>query len=172
MTLATHAAVGAAAAAFFPEHPYLAFAAGFASHFAIDSLPHCDYASLLRSSRKNPFNPLETDMVIGRAFLHDLKLLGFDALIGFALAFFVAWFFGMDPRIALVGAGAGIFPDLLQFVYFKTRRTFFERVLNPLQRFHVWIQEGREHPEWGWKTGAAIQAMGVIILLIVVRYFV
>ncbi len=35
---------------------------------------------------------------------------------------------------------AGMLPDPLQFVYYKTR----SRLLVPLQRFHIWIQKGKQ----------------------------
>ena len=90
MTLTTHALVGAAAASLFPEHPYLAFAAGFASHFAIDALPHWDYADYLRSMEWDPAQHLHTDMRLGKDFLRDLALIGADALLGFVLTFVAA----------------------------------------------------------------------------------
>jgi hypothetical protein len=43
MILSTHAIVGGAIAGLFPSHPVLVAAAAFASHFAIDAIPHWDY---------------------------------------------------------------------------------------------------------------------------------
>jgi hypothetical protein len=43
MILSTHAVVGGAIASLVPSDPILAAAAGFASHFAIDAIPHWDY---------------------------------------------------------------------------------------------------------------------------------
>ena len=43
MILSTHAIVGGAIASLFPSHPALVAVAGFASHFAIDAIPHWDY---------------------------------------------------------------------------------------------------------------------------------
>ena len=169
MTLTTHALVGAAAASFFPEHPYLAFAAGFASHFAIDALPHWDYVRYLRSIQWDPALRMHTDMRIGKDFLRDLVIIGGDALLGFVLTFVAAWILKISPEIALVGAGAGIYPDLLQFVYFKIHATLFEPMLAHLQRFHVWVQEGRERAEWGWRKGLGMQALlvaGIVIVLL------
>lgn len=169
MTLTTHALVGAAAASLFPAHPYLAFAAGFASHLAIDALPHYDYGEYLRSFRKDPQRQLETDMVWGRWFARDLSIIAADALLGFVLTFVAAQLLGIPAELALVGAGAGIYPDLLQFVYYKTRLTWFEPVLRPLQRLHVWLQEGRHRPEWGWRKGFGLQALlvaGIFIVLL------
>lgn len=139
MTLTTHALVGAAAASLFPTHPYAAFAAGFASHFAIDALPHWDYRPA--SLKKDKANPLNTDMVLGKRFFLDLLVIGSDAALGVALSviIFSYAFFHISPSIIFIGACAGLFPDALQFLYFKTR----SKVLEPLQRFHIWIQKGK-----------------------------
>lgn len=169
MTLTTHALVGAAAASLFPEHPYIAFAAGFASHLAIDALPHYDYAEYLHSFRQDFNNRLNTDMEIGPIFWKDLSIIAADALLGCLLAFPAAHVLGTSYAIALVGAGAGIYPDLLQFVYYKIRRTRAEPGLRHLQRFHMWLQQGKERPWWGWKKGFALQALltaGIFIVLL------
>lgn len=171
MTLTTHALVGAAAASFFPEHPYLAFAAGFASHFAIDALPHWDYGEYLRSMQWNPTQRLHTDMRLGKDFMRDLAVIGADALLGFVLTFVAAWLLKVSPEIALVGAGAGLYPDLLQFVYYKIRTTPFEPILAYLQRFHQWLQKGRHRTDWGWRKGLGLQALLVawIIIILLLR---
>jgi len=170
MTLTTHAVVGAAAASFFPEHPYLAFAAGFASHFAIDALPHWDYEEYLRSFSQKHSEPLSADMRMGNDFHRDLAIIASDALLGFVLTFVAAWVLKISPEIALIGAGAGIYPDLLQFVYFKIRKTTLEPMLHDLQTFHVWLQKGKEHPEWGWRKGLSLQALlvGTIVAILFV----
>src|SRR3990167_10759510 len=167
MTLTTHALVGAAAASLFPEHPYLAFAAGFASHFAIDALPHWDYGEYLRSFSEKPGEPLSADMRMGKDFHRDLAIIGADALLGFVLTFVAAWILKISPEIALVGAGASIYPDLLQFVYYKIRKTTLEPMLHDLQTFHVWLQKGKERTEWGWQKGLGMQALLVAGLFIV-----
>lgn len=169
MTLTTHALVGAAAASLFPEHQYIAFAAGFASHFAIDALPHWDYAEYLRSMQWDPARRIHTDMRLNKYFLRDLAIIGADALLGFVLTFVAAWILKVSPEIALVGAGAGIYPDLLQFIYYKIRTTRFEPVLAYLQRFHMWLQEGKERAQWGWRKGLRLQALliaGIFIVLL------
>jgi hypothetical protein len=43
MNLSTHAIVGGAIASLMPSHPMLVAVAGFASHIAIDTIPHWDY---------------------------------------------------------------------------------------------------------------------------------
>src|SRR3989344_1852055 len=164
MTLTTHALVGAAAASFFPEQPYLAFAAGFASHFAIDAIPHWDYDVWLRSF-VNKENKLLTDMRWGRDFWHDLAVIGADALLGFVLTFFVAGILGISQEIALVGAGAGIYPDVLQFIYYKARKHWFGAMMfEPLQRFHMWVQ-WKELKNLHPALGIGMQVLLVVVLV-------
>src|SRR3989338_3626363 len=169
MTLTTHALVGAAAPNSSPEPPYIAFAAGFASHFAIDAIPHWDYGQYLRSIEQDPAHRMHTDMRFGKYFLHDLLIIAGDAMLGFVLTFAAAWVLKVSPEIALVGAGAGLYPDLLQFIYYKIRTTPFEPVLTYLQRFHIWVQKNSERTEWGWQKGLGTQVLlvtGIFIVLL------
>jgi len=139
MTLTTHAVVGAAAASLFPSQPVLAFAAGFVSHLAIDALPHWDYSIL---SKQQETNRLNDDInVHNKKFFFDLARIGSDALLGTILAvlIFSFWLFDLPIWFVVLGAWAGILPDPLQFVYWKTR----SKLLLPLQRFHIWIQKGK-----------------------------
>lgn len=161
MTLTTHAIVGAASAQLFPAHPALAFSAGFVSHLAIDSLPHWDYEIL--SLKHDERDPLSDDMVLGKKFLFDLVRIGSDALLGlvFSLLIFFYFFHTSTVTLILIGAAGGIFPDFLQFVYWKTR----SKILTPLQRFHIWIQEGKSlhiHP----LAGLSLQFAMVIVLVL------
>jgi hypothetical protein len=59
MILSTHAVVGVALASFVPSHPFAAFVIGFASHFALDAIPHWDYPIKSRSAnlRTEPQQP-------------------------------------------------------------------------------------------------------------------
>src|SRR5258708_20443215 len=82
MILTTHAIVGGALASLFPSHPIIAVAAGFASHFAIDAIPHWDYS--LRSIMVAPGR--RNQLKLGRLLLQDVGLIGFDACAGLALA--------------------------------------------------------------------------------------
>src|SRR5260370_21690372 len=82
MILTTHAIVGGALASLFPSHPIVAVAAGFASHFAIDAIPHWDYpprSIMVAQDRRN-------QLKLGRVLLQDVGLLGFEAFAGLALA--------------------------------------------------------------------------------------
>ncbi len=158
MTLTTHALVGATVAQLFPENPFVGFCLGFASHLAIDSLPHWDYRIL--SLREDAHDQLEKDMVMGKAFLFDAVRIGTDLLIGITLSIFL---FGhilksSTDLVALCGALGGIAPDPLQFVFWKTRSKF----LLHLQRFHTWIQEGKSlhvHPLIGIGLQATVASV-------------
>lgn len=138
MVLATHAIIGAAAGRLVSS-PWLAFVIGFASHFFIDAIPHWDHS--LKSFVKDEKDQLNNDMVLNRGFVWDLARLGTDTLAGFAIssAFFTgAGRFGNFGDIfisAMAGAVGGVFPDFLQFVYFKFRR----QPLIFIQKFHLAI---------------------------------
>ncbi len=163
MTLTTHAIVGAAAASLFPANPVLAFAAGFASHLAIDSLPHWDYAIL--SKQKVESNRLHDDIdILNPRFIIDLMRIGSDAVLGTVLAIFIfnVWLFHLPLWFVVMGAWAGILPDPLQFVYWKTRLA----LMTPLQRFHIWVQKGKSiHPPF--YIGILYQALLVLVVLAV-----
>ena len=134
MTLVTHAVVGAAAASFVPDSPVIAFTLAFASHFVMDAIPHWHYP--VATIEHNKENPLNNDMRIDKQFPFDVAKIGFDALLGVALAYL---FFqpseGPLQPFVLIGALGGILPDPLQFVYWKFRH----EPIATLQRLHVWI---------------------------------
>ena len=68
MILSTHAVVGAALASFVPSHPLAALVIGFASHFALDGIPHWDYP--IKSRSVNP--KIAAPMVFDRHFCSTL----------------------------------------------------------------------------------------------------
>jgi hypothetical protein len=162
--LTTHALVGAAAASVFPQQPLVAFAAGFASHFAIDALPHWDYKILSMDTETD--HTLNADMHVNKYFFLDLARTGSDALLGLLLStiIFSLWIFHLPLTIVLLGACAGITPDFLQFVYFKTRFA----ILTPLQRFHIWVQKGKSiYPPA--IVGMAYQAALVLVIVVALK---
>ena len=166
MILATHAIAGAALAAAMPGQPVLAFAAGAASHFLLDAIPHWDYE--LRSSRKDEKNPLNNDIVIGRDFWFDLIKLGADTFVGLTLSwfFFQSFFIGqLGLSTFAMGAVGGLLPDLLQFVYFKLRSPW----LTALQRFHQWIHADHDH-KLEPVIGIISQAFLIAIIISTVRF--
>jgi hypothetical protein len=164
MTLTTHALVGAAAASIFPHHPYMAFTAAFASHLAIDALPHWDYQAWLRSVERDMLDPLLTDMRWGRDLWRDVAIIGTDALLGTILAVLVfGWWFGLSVPIALVGAWAGVFPDFLMFAYYKLRTVWLGKLLEPLQQLHIRLQMGKHRYGWGAVKGLFMQSLVVVV---------
>lgn len=133
MVLTTHAVVGGLIGAVAAHNLPLAVAAGFLSHFILDTIPHWDYH--LNSTHEDKENPLNNDIKTqGRSFVIDLVKIGFDFCLGIAL---VIWmFYGQSNTLmigALLGALAAIAPDPLQFVYWKFRR----QPLIALQKFHA-----------------------------------
>jgi hypothetical protein len=146
MILSTHAIVGGAIASFIPSHPVLAVVAGFASHFAIDAIPHWDYP--LRSisvGRKADNRRLQLKWGV----LADLLLISADAVIGLALS---VWLFATPTTVCTIclGATAAMLPDALQFVHSLYPRG----PLVTLQRFHGWIHTKRK---LAWRLGVSSQ---------------
>jgi len=148
MILSTHAIVGGAIASLFPSHPALVVAAGFASHFAIDAIPHWDY----------PLQAISVRPAAGSAALNldrrlwgDLSLIALDACAGLALAI---WLFVTPATMGaiLLGAVAAMVPDPLQVVHALYPR----EPLKSLQRFHQWIHSKRT---LSWPLGASSQAI-------------
>jgi hypothetical protein len=160
MILSTHAIVGGAIASLFPSHPLLVVAAGFASHFAIDAIPHWDY----------PLQAISVRPAAGSAALNldrrlwvDLSLIALDACAGLA---FAIWLFATPATLGaiLLGAVAAMVPDPLQVVH----AVYPREPLKSLQRFHQWIHAKRR---LSWPIGASSQAIfaaavsGIAILL-------
>jgi hypothetical protein len=153
MILATHAIVGGAIASLFPSHPVFVALAGFASHFAIDAIPHWDYPLRSIAVGRNVDNGR---LRIDGPLLRDLTLIGADACMGLVIA--LALF--ATPKtmwVVALGAAAGMLPDPLQFVH----KLYPRQPLETLQRFHEWIHAKRK---LGWRVGVASQAAFAIIV--------
>lgn len=138
MVLATHIIIGGTLGAVSRANPFLAFVVGFLSHFILDSIPHWDY-SLSSGSKEGQSNPLDADMVLGKAFIFDLIRIGMDILVGVGLLTFLFWdgYVGHELFLNSIvwGAIGGAIPDFLQFAYMKLRK----EPLTSLQRFHIFI---------------------------------
>jgi hypothetical protein len=146
MILSTHAIVGGAIASLFPSHPALVVVAAFASHFAIDAIPHWDYP--LRSiSIKPSANQLRKIWPL----LRDLGLIAFDAGAGLLLALGL---FATSATVAVIALGAivAMLPDPLQVAH----SLYPHEPLKSLQRFHVWMHTKRK---LSWPLGASSQAL-------------
>jgi len=129
MILSTHALVGAALANMFPAHPAAAFAVGFASHFALDAIPHADYP--IRSASLDP--KIGAPLRFDRALLQDAITIGADGLLGILLAF-VLFASPQNQWAILLGAFGAMLPDAFQFLHLR----FPHEPLRTLQRFHRW----------------------------------
>ena len=148
MILSTHAIVGGAIASLFPSHPVLVAIAGFASHFAIDAIPHWDYPLQVISLRPAADSRA---LNLDRRLWVDLTLIALDACAGLAIAI---WLFATPATIGtiLLGAVAAMVPDPLQVVHALYPR----EPLKSLQRFHHWIHAKRK---LSWMLGASSQAI-------------
>jgi hypothetical protein len=135
MILTTHAIVGAALASFLPSHPVAAFVVGFASHFALDAIPHVDYP--IKSCSVNP--NIGAPLVFDRALLRDAVTIGFDGLFGITAGLFL---FGSLAGFwaILMGAVGAMLPDPLQFLHAR----WPHEPLRTLQRFHLWAHTKRQ----------------------------
>lgn len=135
MILSTHAIVGGAIASLIPLHPAAAAVAGFASHFAIDAIPHWDYPLRSISLGRGANN---RRLSFSSATLTDFAIIGFDACAGLGLAL---WMFATKASIwtIAIGAVSAMLPDALQFLH-----TLYPRgLLHALQRFHWWAHSKR-----------------------------
>jgi hypothetical protein len=156
MILSTHAIVGGALASLFPSHPVLVVAAGFASHFAIDAIPHWDYKLRSISVAAGARNQLR----LTGPLLRDLGLIGFDASAGMALALVLFATPATAGAIAL-GAIAAMLPDPLQLAHSLYPR----EPLISLQRFHRWIHTKRQ---LSWPMGVSSQVLFAVLVMSVV----
>ena len=135
MILSTHAVVGAAIASFLPSHPAAAFVLGFASHFALDAVPHWDYPIHSPSVDPKIGAPLKFD----RALLRDAVTIGSDGLFGLIAALFL-FASPQTQGVILLGALGAMLPDALQFVHAR----FPYEPLRTLQRFHRRMHTDKE----------------------------
>jgi len=161
MILSTHAVIGTAAAALFPTHPLLAFGVAFASHFIADAIPHLEYH--LYSLYRNPKDEMKNEIMMDARFVKDLSHIGVDVSAGLLLSLLAASSLNAPviPTV-LLGAGGGLLPDFLQFVYWHFRH----EPLRSLQRFHVWVHTEihlRETPFFGI-VSQIVLALGVACL--------
>ena len=159
MVLATHAVVGTIIATSITKDPVLAFSIAFATHFALDHIPHWDYSLYsLKEDKENHFNH---DMVLGKTFLIDLCRIGADALLGTIVSFVIAIFIfkSSTPLVVLASVAGAIMPDPLQFLFWKTK----SKILLPLQKFHIWIH-GRSL-KIHYVPGVLLQAFVILVVL-------
>ena len=168
MTLATHAVVGGAVAALFPNHPITAFIAGFFSHFILDAIPHWDYKLL--SVYANPDKLGGSERIkADKYFILDLMRIGCDAILGL-LIIFILWnlvIFG-DWRILILGAIGSMLPDFLQFVYAR----FPHQPMVALQKFHSSLMHAEYRLNDKPIIGVSTQILTIIVVVLLVKYLI
>jgi len=146
MILSTHAIVGGAIASLLPSHPLVVAFAGFASHFAIDAIPHWDYSLQSISVGKTADN---RRLKMSRGLLIDLSVIGLDAFVGLS---FAIWLFATfaPAWVIVLGCASAMLPDPLQFVH----SLYPHEPVRTLQRFHGWIHSKRK---LAWRLGISSQ---------------
>lgn len=161
MTLTAHAIVGASVAQLFPNHPVLAFSAGFVSHFLLDAVPHKDYR--LASFKKNEHDRLKDSFAYDKKFIFDLVKIATDFSLGFIFVYLIYSFQIKTSLLVttLAGATGAVLPDALQFVYFNFRH----EPLTTLQKFHIKIQKKIGSTKWGIISQFVIVLIFVLVAL-------
>jgi hypothetical protein len=169
MILSVHAIFGAAVVSLVPTHPVIAFCLGFASHFALDAIPHRDYK--LISVESGPQNKFQLAEKINKKFklVRDITLVSFDAIFGLCLAFL--FFFNPEyPLIFLIGAFGSLVPDFLTFLYLL----FKHKGLESFFRFHVDVVHSKAILRLSQIKGVLLQFCTIAVLIAIifgVRYF-
>lgn len=149
--------VGAVSASLLTADPAVGLAAGVASHFLLDMIPHYDYE--LASKREPDRDGVKhKTMVFGRSFLIDCVKMSLDLSLGVAVVFVISLYAPGHTLVLLSGLVGGVLPDALQFCYFQAPKVF-----GWLQMFHEWIHSRYEiiHP----LDGAFAQLLVVVAVL-------
>lgn len=134
MTLTPHALVGAVLANIFPYDPALGFSLAFASHYALDSIPHWEYPldGFIDEDKKEAKSIFHNI----RSVFKPLAFIGTDFILAITLSYFI---FVHDERSLFLTAGGAflaMLPDFLQFVYFKFKNSFWTKVQSVHEFFH------------------------------------
>lgn len=161
MVLSTHFVIGGVIGLALDGSPATALAAGAASHFLLDTIPHWDYH--LASFEGGDQTASKNMRVFSRAFLSDLSKIALDLLVGVVGLYWLVHWLGRPLTLAVwLGAIGGVLPDGLQFAYFKLKW----QALYYLQRFHEGIHTSYRLK--GWRVrGPLLQAalVGLVIIL-------
>ncbi len=176
MILTTHGIVGAAiATAVVSAHPSpemvaLGTVLAFGSHFALDALPHWDYP--LGSESLDSTNPRA--IRFDAQFVRDMTKVALDGALGLFLGVAIALaapslslishYWGMIIWAAVLGAGGGMLPDFMQFLYMRRPHWGW---LAALQRFHTWIHTPMRLRGHLAPRGIIAQALMVVVIVFI-----
>lgn len=166
MILAAHAIAGAALGRC-SQNPAVSFTLGFASHFVLDAIPHWQYKL---NSRIYDEDPTREDMAFNKDFVRDISLIGLDCFIGFSLSVFLfqGWT-GLNNLSLpiLFGSLGGVFPDALQFLFWK----FKEEPLLAIQKFHQWAH-AKKNFAYDSRAGFFLQIAVVASIVLVSKILI
>jgi hypothetical protein len=169
MILSVHAVFGAAVASLMPNHPVAGFALGFASHFALDSIPHKDYELISVDFSSNTKDKVIDIIQKKFSLIRDIILVSFDAFLGFILAF-MFFFNPVHPLIFFLGAFAALIPDGLTFLYF----TLKHKPLGHFFDFHAGLIHSKVIFKLNQLAGVFLQFCTLAVLIAIlygVKYF-
>ncbi|MFA7252625.1 MAG: hypothetical protein WC027_02105 [Candidatus Paceibacterota bacterium] len=161
MILSVHATFGAAVASLMPTHPVAGFALGFASHLALDMIPHRDYNLLSLESDPTKKIRLAQDLSRKLKLARDMALVSLDALVGFCLAFLL-FFDPAYPFIFFLGAFGSMLPDFFTFLYLILKH----HSLSLFFKFHIGLHS-KKVLALNQVAGVFLQFVTVIILILV-----
>lgn len=123
MFVTTHAALGALIAQQMPEHPYLAFGLGVASHFLSDIIPHGD-------------TKLYKEYISGRKVKRSIAYSIIDGALAIIFVIFMLNAVSSEARLAMsLGMIGSVLPDLIVGVY----EVFKFKWLEKLHRLHFFF---------------------------------
>ncbi|MBU6370810.1 MAG: hypothetical protein KGH93_01490 [Patescibacteria group bacterium] len=160
MTLTSHAIVGAAIANLAPDHPGLGFALAWASHYALDMVPHLDYDV---DSLTNDIRPVHR-ILWNRRAMGKISLIAADFAFGMLVCMVIFAYDRTTFVATLAGVAGGMLPDFLQFCYHAWKKfpwTFF-------QKFHDFFH----HPDkMKDKRVRGVASQILLPLAVLVGYF-
>lgn len=145
MLVTTHLLAGAAIGSLFPD-PRIGIPLAFASHFALDKIPHSQAA----------YKPWKVTK--------SVALLGvLDVVVGFSTLFILNHFIGFSQSVWLVGLASAI-PDIDGILYVKSMRGYLKTfLLKKWSKFHEGIQN--ETPKFvGKTTQLAIVLLSLLVI--------
>jgi hypothetical protein len=155
MILATHALAGAVVGKNI-ENPWIIIVLSLVFHYVIDAVKHGEYIKTFDSKV---------------AFKNTWWKVVLDLLLGFILIISIIIFKKFDfltIRNISIGIFFSMFPDLLTFIYWKTRWKFFEK----FYRFHSWCHRlPRFSPERKWNFKNEIYEIAMFLTAIVILIF-
>lgn len=153
MFITTHAALGALIAQQMPEHPYVAFGFGVASHFISDIIPHGDTG-------------LYKDYISGRKVKRSIAYSVIDGVLAILFVIFMLNAVSPGARLALsLGMVGGVLPDLVVGVY----EVFKFRWLEKLHRLHFFFHNMISHKhDMSFAAGFSMQVVFLAGLLSII----